>query len=35
LSDRIGVIYNGRMLDIIPRAGADREALGRLMLGVA
>jgi simple sugar transport system ATP-binding protein len=35
LSDRIGVMYNGRMLNIIPRSEADREAIGRLMLGVA
>ena len=35
LSDRIGVMYNGRMLDIIPRDKADRETIGRLMLGVA
>jgi simple sugar transport system ATP-binding protein len=35
LSERIGVMYNGRLLDIIPRNGADREAIGRLMLGVA
>jgi simple sugar transport system ATP-binding protein len=35
LSNRIGVIYNGRMLDIIPRDKADRETIGRLMLGLA
>jgi simple sugar transport system ATP-binding protein len=35
LSDRIGVMYNGRLLDIIPRAEANREAIGRLMVGVA
>ena len=35
LSDRIGVMYNGRMLDIIPRDKADRETIGRLMLGLA
>ncbi len=35
LSDRIGVMYNGCMLDIIPRDKADRETIGRLMLGLA
>lgn len=34
ISDRIGVMYNGRLLDIIDRAEADVEAIGRLMLGV-
>lgn len=34
LSDRIGVMYNGRILDIFPQDRADRETIGRLMLGV-
>lgn len=34
LSDRVGVMYNGRVLDVFPRDKADRETIGRLMLGV-
>ncbi|MBE7554767.1 MAG: ATP-binding cassette domain-containing protein [Anaerolineales bacterium] len=33
--DRIGVMYNGRLLDVVPRAQANVEAIGRLMLGLA
>jgi simple sugar transport system ATP-binding protein len=33
ISDRIGVIYNGQLLAIFPRAGADLERIGHLMLG--
>jgi simple sugar transport system ATP-binding protein len=35
LSDRIGVIYKGRLLAILPRDQADRETIGRLMLGIS
>lgn len=34
-SDRIGVMYNGRLLDVGPRVQANVEAIGRLMLGLA
>jgi simple sugar transport system ATP-binding protein len=34
ISDRIGVMYNGHILDIINRDQADDETIGRLMLGV-
>ncbi|HVN15574.1 MAG TPA: ABC transporter ATP-binding protein [Anaerolineales bacterium] len=34
LSDRIAVIYEGRMMDIVPRAEATPEKLGLLMAGV-
>jgi ABC-type uncharacterized transport system ATPase subunit len=34
LSDRIAVIYEGRIMDIIPGECADRERLGLLMAGV-
>jgi simple sugar transport system ATP-binding protein len=34
ISDRIGVMYNGRLLDVIRRDEADVETIGRLMLGV-
>ncbi len=33
LSDRIGVIYKGKLVAIIPRAAATREKLGLLMAG--
>jgi ABC-type uncharacterized transport system ATPase subunit len=33
LSDRIGVIYKGKLVAIIPRAAATREKLGILMTG--
>jgi simple sugar transport system ATP-binding protein len=33
-SDRIGVMYNGRLLAVIPRDRADRKTIGRLMLGL-
>lgn len=33
ISDRIGVIYNGRLLAIFPRGEADLERIGHLMLG--
>ncbi len=33
LSDRIGVIYDGQIMDIMDRNEADREKLGLLMLG--
>jgi simple sugar transport system ATP-binding protein len=35
LSDRIAVIYEGRIMDIVPRAEATPERLGLLMAGVA
>jgi simple sugar transport system ATP-binding protein len=34
LSDRIAVIYQGRILDVVDRAAATREGLGLLMAGV-
>lgn len=34
-SDRIGVMYNGRLLAVVPAAQADEAAIGRLMLGLA
>jgi simple sugar transport system ATP-binding protein len=33
ISDRIGVIYNGQLLAVFPRAEADLERIGHLMLG--
>ncbi|HEY7034127.1 MAG TPA: ABC transporter ATP-binding protein, partial [Thermomicrobiales bacterium] len=33
ISDRIGVIYNGRLLATLPRAEANLERIGHLMLG--
>ena len=33
ISDRIGVMVNGRLVAVMPRAGADPETLGNLMLG--
>ncbi len=35
ISDRIGVIYNGRLVAVFPRAEADVETIGHLMLGGA
>lgn len=34
LGDRIGVMYNGRLLAVMSRDNADPEMIGRLMLGV-
>ena len=34
LADRIAVIYEGRIMDVIDRADATREGLGLLMAGV-
>jgi ABC-type uncharacterized transport system ATPase subunit len=34
LSDRIAVIYEGQVMDIVPRADATPEKLGLLMAGV-
>ena len=34
LSDRIAVIYKGRILEVVPATAATRERLGRLMAGV-
>jgi simple sugar transport system ATP-binding protein len=34
LADRIAVIYKGRILKVIPAAGATRQQLGLLMAGV-
>ena len=33
VSDRIGVMYNGQLVAVMPRAEADQEILGNLMLG--
>ncbi len=35
LSDRIAVIYEGRIVQVLDAAGADRQALGLLMAGAA
>ena len=35
ISDRIGVMYNGQLVAVMPRAEADLETLGDLMLGGA
>ena len=35
LSDRIAVLYNGRVVGIVPGAGANREQLGLMMAGAA
>ncbi len=32
VSDRIGIMYGGRLVAVVPRAEADVEAIGRLML---
>ncbi len=34
LSDRVTVIYNGRIIDTLPAAAAEREQVGLLMAGV-
>jgi simple sugar transport system ATP-binding protein len=34
LSDRIAVMYKGRIVDVIPAKGANRQYLGLLMAGV-
>jgi len=34
LSDRIAVIFEGQIMDIVPRAEATPEKLGLLMAGV-
>ncbi|MDP1713360.1 MAG: hypothetical protein Q8L41_01320 [Anaerolineales bacterium] len=34
LSDRVAVIYEGRIMDILARQDATRERLGLLMAGV-
>ncbi|MDX2077096.1 MAG: ABC transporter ATP-binding protein [bacterium] len=34
LSDRIAVMYAGKVIDIIPGEGADREKIGLLMAGI-
>jgi simple sugar transport system ATP-binding protein len=33
ISDRVGVMYDGRLVAVMPRAEADPETLGHLMLG--
>ena len=35
LSDRIAVLYEGRVMAVLPRAEASAERLGLLMAGVA
>ena len=35
ISDRIGVMYNGELVAVMPRSAADPEILGNLMLGGA
>ena len=34
LSDRIGVLFKGELLDILPNKGTTKEEIGRLMLGL-
>jgi len=34
LADRIAVIYEGQIMDVLPRATATKEDLGLLMAGV-
>lgn len=34
VSDRVGVMYRGELLAVLPRALADRSGIGRLMLGM-
>ncbi len=34
LADRIAVIYEGKIMDVLPRASAVKEDLGLLMAGV-
>ena len=33
-SDRIGVLYDGKLLDVVNRSDATRENIGKLMLGI-
>ena len=33
LSDRVGVMYDGRLVDVLDAADADRAHVGRLMAG--
>jgi simple sugar transport system ATP-binding protein len=35
LSDRIAVFYNGRVVGILPAAGANRQQIGLMMAGAA
>jgi simple sugar transport system ATP-binding protein len=35
LSDRIAVMFRGKIMDIVPTATATREQLGLLMLGMS
>jgi simple sugar transport system ATP-binding protein len=35
LSDRIGVLYSGRLMGIVPAAAADRERIGLMMAGIS
>jgi general nucleoside transport system ATP-binding protein len=35
LSDRIAVLYEGRLMDVLPAAEADPERIGLLMAGIA
>jgi simple sugar transport system ATP-binding protein len=35
ISDRIGVMYNGQLVAVMPKSAADPEMLGHLMLGGA
>jgi simple sugar transport system ATP-binding protein len=34
-SDRLGVMYNGRLVELLPQDQANRDKIGRLMLGVS
>ena len=34
LSDRIAVIYEGKIMDVLPREKATKEKIGLLMAGV-
>jgi simple sugar transport system ATP-binding protein len=35
LSDRVAVFYNGRVVGILPAAGANRQQIGLMMAGAA
>ena len=35
MSDRVAVMYEGRIVGVFPRSVADREQIGMLMAGIA
>ncbi len=34
VSDRIGVLFKGEFIDILPNKGIVKEEIGKLMLGI-